>query len=236
MTGTIGSNADRASGLAAAAAVASGGFQSVQVFTSNGTWNRPTGITKIMIKCKGGGGGGGGGYTDSHSGTGGAEGGTAVEFLDVSSTASASITVGAGGAAGAAGNNGGSGQTDGGTGGTTSFASICSATGGHGGFIFGQQYSSNDDIGRPALGGLGANGNLNIRGSSSTPTNRITGHFTGSGAGTGSGKGVTGASTAGTDAIANSGGGGAGGTYGNGGNSGAGGVGGSGYVIVEEYK
>ena len=37
-----------------------GGYESVQVFTSNGTWNRPTGITKVRVIVTGGGDGGGG--------------------------------------------------------------------------------------------------------------------------------------------------------------------------------
>ena len=36
-----------------------GGIKSTQVFTSNGTWTRPSGITKIRVICTGGGGGGG---------------------------------------------------------------------------------------------------------------------------------------------------------------------------------
>ena len=44
-----------------ASATASGfGLESVQTFTSSGTWTRPTGITKVIIEVQGAGGGGGG--------------------------------------------------------------------------------------------------------------------------------------------------------------------------------
>ena len=36
------------------------GFSSVQVFTSSGTWNKPSGINKVIVIVTGGGGGGGG--------------------------------------------------------------------------------------------------------------------------------------------------------------------------------
>ena len=77
------------------------GLSSVQVFTSSGTWNRPSGIKKVKVIVTGGGGGGGGGGSSWNHGAGGDAGGTAIEFIDVSSTASVSVTVGNGGAAGA---------------------------------------------------------------------------------------------------------------------------------------
>ena len=80
--------------------VADSGLASVQVFTSNGTWTRPSGITKVKVIVTGGGGGGGGGTGNWNHGQGGCAGGTAIEFIDVSSTASASVTVGTGGAGG----------------------------------------------------------------------------------------------------------------------------------------
>ena len=40
-------------------ASASAGFNSVQIFTSSGTWTRPAGITKVVIEVQGAGGGGG---------------------------------------------------------------------------------------------------------------------------------------------------------------------------------
>ncbi len=88
MTGIIRQNDNRSSGIKKAVA-GGGGADSVQVFTSSGTWTRPTDITKVFVTVKGGGGGGGGGYTDNHTGAGGAEGGFSMEFIDVSGTSSA---------------------------------------------------------------------------------------------------------------------------------------------------
>ena len=81
------------------------GLSSVQVFTTSGTWTRPTGITKVMMYVTGG---GGGGKTNAPSAsTGGHSGTTAIKFLDVSSVATAVITVGAAGAGGSSPTAGG---------------------------------------------------------------------------------------------------------------------------------
>lgn len=40
-------------------AVLPGGLQSVQVFTSSGTWTKPAGINKVIVEVLGGGAGGG---------------------------------------------------------------------------------------------------------------------------------------------------------------------------------
>ena len=72
--------------------VGGGGLQSVQVFTSSGTWTRPAGITKVRVFVTGG--GGGGGDEQTYHGGGGA---TAIKLIDVSSISSATVTVGAGG-------------------------------------------------------------------------------------------------------------------------------------------
>ena len=79
-----------------------GGLQSVQVFTSSGTWTRPAGITKVKIYATGGGGGGGNSTSEINSG-----GATAIKLLDVSSISSATITVGAGGSGGSSRGSGG---------------------------------------------------------------------------------------------------------------------------------
>ena len=72
------------------------GLASVQVFTSSGTWTRPSGITKVVIHVVGGGGGGGAGRSSyNYTGDGGGAGGLAIKFLDVSSISSSTITVGA---------------------------------------------------------------------------------------------------------------------------------------------
>ena len=129
-----------------------GGLQSVQVFTSNGTWNRPSGITKVRITCTGGGAGGGGGTNSWNNGGGGGAGGTSIKLLDVTSIASVSVTVGNGGNGGAAGNNRGFG------GGTSSFGSHCTGTGGEGGG-YGWQ-----DAGTYGNGGTATGGDINLDG------------------------------------------------------------------------
>lgn len=95
------------------------GLASAQVFTSSGTWTRPTGVTKVIIEVQGAGGGG------SRSGSGGdynisgGAGGYCKKLLDVSSISSATITVGSGGAGtaytttGAGGDGGDSSWSDG---------------------------------------------------------------------------------------------------------------------------
>lgn len=107
------------------------GLSSVQVFTSSGTWNRPTGVTKVLMFVTGGGGGGGAGVSGVSTGGSGSGSGTAVKLLDVSSISSSTITVGTGGSGGAGG-----GFNDGSTGGTSSWAdgtNTVQATGGTGG-------------------------------------------------------------------------------------------------------
>ena len=78
----------------AAGAVASSGFNSVQVFTASGTWTRPAGITKVVIEVQGAGGGGGVAPTSYPEYTlGGSGGGYAKKFIDVSSvTASVAVS------------------------------------------------------------------------------------------------------------------------------------------------
>ena len=99
---TIDASAATATGFAA-------GLNSVQTFTSSGTWTRPAGITKVIMEVQGAGGSG-----SAHASTasligGGSGGGYARKLLDVSSISTSTITVGAGGAGvtGAVGNAGG---------------------------------------------------------------------------------------------------------------------------------
>ena len=74
------------------------GLSSVQVFTSSGTWTKPTGITKVMVEVQGGGSSGTSANSANSKNTHGGSGGYAKKLIDVSLISSATITVGAGGA------------------------------------------------------------------------------------------------------------------------------------------
>lgn len=124
--------------------VSTTGLSSMQVFTSSGTWIKPAGISKILVRLCGGGGGGSG-----HGETGGA-GGYAEKIIDVTGVSSVSVTIGTGSTSSTyySGNGGG--------GGTTSFGGYVSATGGNG------ANSSHQHCG--GLSGIGSGGDLNLYG------------------------------------------------------------------------
>jgi hypothetical protein len=124
------------------------GFKSWQIFTSSGTWTKPSGITLIKAYITGGGGGGSNvANNDDASGGGGGGGGTAIKVIDVSGISSVTVTIGSGGAATSAGS-------------TSSFGSHCSGSGGAPGW----NGDSNGNLGGGGGGG-GSNGDMNIRGS-----------------------------------------------------------------------
>jgi len=201
-----------------------GRITSFQVFTGDGTWTRPSGITHIMVEVVGGGGGGGGSSSsDNTAGGGGGGGGYSKELIDVTSISSATVTIGAGGTAGGA-------ETDNaGAGGTTSFGSgpLIQATGGVGGLLgTGSQVQ--------AAGGVGTLGDINLTGQKG----HITNHKTVS---SGSSAGAYGHAT--TPVLGDSVGVTAD-VHGNGGGAGfrvsttsrAGGAGSAGICVVEEYE
>ena len=64
------------------------GIRSLQVWTSNGTWSRPSGVKTIMVTVTGAG-GGGSGFTEA-----GGAGGTSKRVIDVTNVSSVSVTVG----------------------------------------------------------------------------------------------------------------------------------------------
>ena len=143
------------------------GPKSIQIFNSSGTWVKPAGISKILVRLVGGGGGGSG-----HGESGGA-GGYSEKIIDVSSISTVNVTIGTGSTSGTyySGN--------GGAGGTTSFGSYLSATGGNG------ANSSFQHCG--GLPGVGSGGDLNLYGGGGTGHYGYTGiggasHFGGSGA------------------------------------------------------
>lgn len=198
----------------------SSGLQSIQVFSSSGTWTKPEGITKVFVSVCGGGGGGAGGTTTYPGGGGGGGGGLSIDMIDVSAISEETVTIGAGGAGGASGGGTGS------TGGTTSFGAHCSATGGVGG------QSSPGGINPGGAGGAGSGGDLSSGGggggSGDVYQSGCGGASYFGGGGGGLATGAAGVGVAGT--AYGSGGGGAFGS------ANAGGAGKVGVVIVYEYK
>lgn len=213
-----------------------GGLQSMQVFTTSGTWTKPGGITRIKVSVVGGGGGGGGcagGVNNCMCGASGGGGGMSIKLIDVSAISSVAVTVGAGGAGGATGANPGN------TGGTSNFGTHCSATGGSGGAA-GEAARS---VWHPgAAGGVGTNGDLNLTGEragfSRQPetgsAERLSANGGGSPLSFGGGRGLN-ADDFSANGIAATGQG-CGGSGGIGEGSFAGGAGAAGIVIVEEYS
>ena len=133
------------------AASAAGASLSAQVFTSNGTFTIPTGVTKLKITVVGGGGGGGGGTV----GGGGGAGGAAISYLSSLTPGNTlSVTIGASGTGGASGVAGTAGGTSSVASGTQSITTISTTGGGGGGA--GQNPGG--------LGGTGTNGTLNLGG------------------------------------------------------------------------
>ena len=119
------------------------GFRSMQVWTSNGTWSRPSDVKSIKVVVVGAG-GGGSGYCESAG-----AGGMSERVLDVTNISSVSVTVGnPGGGTNYSGCGGG--------GNSSSFGSYCSASGGQGANCR-QQHAG-------GTGGNGSGGNLNVYG------------------------------------------------------------------------
>ena len=189
-----------------------GSFNNIQVFTSNGTWNLPTGTTEVWVEVYGGGGGGGGSTSGAFAGGGGGAGGVAQGYVTVSGNMT--VTVGAGGAAGTASSNGGNG-------GSSSFGTL-TANGGGGGY-----YGTASLYGVGGLGGSATNGNIDQTGGMGGSAQGSSGAPAPNGGSNNRGAGGEGgnATTGSTGSAGNTyGGGGGGGETANGGAGGGGGV------------
>lgn len=210
---------------------------SQQIFTASGTWTRPAGVTRVIVEVVGGGGGGGGASSGSVSwfaASGGGSGAYSRKLIDVSSIASATITIGASGPGGAAGSN------DGTAGGNSSWADGTNTVTSNGGS---PGLGSAADFRSGGAGGTATGGDVNIVGNSgggsivNTNAWRFSGfggasYFGGSPAG--SYQGTAGA-VAGTAGDRGAGGSGAQ-TGASAASDRAGGNGGAGLIIVTEFK
>ncbi len=137
----------------ASGAVPESGLASVQIFTSSGTWTKPSGITKVMVEVQGAGGAGTKGTTNGNRNSGGG-GGYAKKLIDVSSISTATVTVGAGGVGSTSSHVTG---TDGGNSIWSDGTNTVTGSGGGAGVGNTANYEG-------GLGGTGTGGDLNVSG------------------------------------------------------------------------
>lgn len=204
-----------------------GRFLGQKVFTANGVYIPSPLVKSVRVILTGGGGGGGGcqasNNNETFSGAGGGAGGTVISWVNLDTSNSYIITVGAGG-------DGASGADSGRDGGTSSFANLFSAPGGEGGIKAAVSNTAGGAGGAPSTGDIKINGGAGSDGQASTVmlTGNGGGSYFGGGGRAGSGGGVRGTAP----------GSGGGGAYDLGYSSikMMGGGGASGIVIIEEYS
>ncbi len=133
----------------------SGGYTNMQVFTSNGTFTVPSGVTNIMVEVWGGGGGGASGSSGGTRGCGGMGGGYGKSYLTVTPGANHAVVIGAGGLGAPSGP-----CSLGSTGGTSSFGTpvAIQSTGGQGGNGCGSNMNRNGGTSTGQLSMTGAKG------------------------------------------------------------------------------
>ena len=126
------------------------GFRNMEIFTASGSFTPKPGVTRYLIRMKGGG-GGGRGEAATNTAAGGSEAGEVFGFVDI--TAAQTVTIGAGGAGGTSAN--------GSNGGNSTFGALATANGGVGG-----QASPNISAGGSGTftGGFVENGLPNLTG------------------------------------------------------------------------
>jgi hypothetical protein len=177
-----------------------------QVFTSNGTFTIPTGITALKVTVVGGGGGGAGGAAipcGTLDGSGGSSAATAYVFLTALTPGNTiGVTVGAAGSAGGSSSNGGAGGNSSIQSGTQTITTVTAGGGGGGrhnntpnapGTATNATYALNGTYGINLS--FGADSSIGWGGRSSSPVTGAVGHGAG-------GRGVTSGAGAGTAGVA----------------------------------
>jgi hypothetical protein len=201
--------------------------------SGSGTYNTPTGVRALVVRCWGGGGGGGGvsGATSQAAGAGGGGAGGYCEKLITGPSSSYSYGVGG------AGSGGTSGANNGDVGGDTTFgSSLLTANGGGGGTAMATGTAVADVAG--GNGGSSSGGDVNIAGTPGGMGVRLNGTFAYSTYGGDPIRGVGASGPAvrnagGSTATGYSAGGGGAATVGNTDRAGGNGVGG--LIEIEEY-
>lgn len=186
------------------------------VFTSNGTWTKPSGLKAAYVFCAGGGGGGGSGARNAagsnrFGGGGGAGGGTSWQYFAADQLgATVAVTVGTGGIGGAAVAADNTNGANGTNGGSTSFGTsiVALGGGGAGGGTTAAGGSAGSALGTSAStiafgpysfnGGAGANGQTT--GASNGGLGLNTNGGTNGGAGGAAGSGISSANVSATSA------------------------------------